>query len=53
MKNARPQLRDFSPDALRARFKSEGISPYRAGQVVQWLYARGVDDPAAMTDLPA
>jgi len=53
VKPARPQLRDFSPDALRARFKSEGISPYRADQVVQWLYARGVDDPALMTDLPA
>jgi 23S rRNA (adenine2503-C2)-methyltransferase len=50
---ARPQLRDFSPDALRARFKSEGISAYRADQVAQWLYARGVDDPAQMTDLPA
>jgi 23S rRNA (adenine2503-C2)-methyltransferase len=49
----RPNLRDFAPDALRARFKAEGISAYRADQVVQWLYARGVDDPAAMTDLPA
>jgi 23S rRNA (adenine2503-C2)-methyltransferase len=50
---ARPQLRDFSPDALRARFASEGISAYRADQVARWLYARGVDDPALMTDLPA
>jgi 23S rRNA (adenine2503-C2)-methyltransferase len=49
----RPNLRDFAPDALRARFKAEGVSAYRADQVVQWLYARGVDDPAAMTDLPA
>ncbi len=53
MKPARPNLRDFAPDTLRARFKAEGISPYRADQVVQWLYARGVDDPAQMTDLPA
>jgi 23S rRNA (adenine2503-C2)-methyltransferase len=53
VKPARPNLRDFAPDTLRARFKAEGISPYRADQVVQWLYARGVDDPALMTDLPA
>ncbi len=24
---------------------------FRAGQIFQWLYQRGVDDPAAMTDL--
>jgi 23S rRNA (adenine2503-C2)-methyltransferase len=53
VRRARPTLRDFSPDALRARFKAEGISAYRADQVAQWLYARGVDDPARMTDLPA
>ncbi len=53
MTPARPNLRDFSPDALRARFKAEGISAYRADQVAQWLYARGVDEPAQMTDLPA
>ena len=53
MKPGRPNLRDFSPDALRARFKAEGISAYRADQVAQWLYARGVDEPVQMTDLPA
>jgi 23S rRNA (adenine2503-C2)-methyltransferase len=53
VRSARPQLRDFSPDALRARFASEGISAFRADQVARWLYARGVDDPALMTDLPA
>jgi 23S rRNA (adenine2503-C2)-methyltransferase len=50
---ARPNLRDFAPDTLRARFKAAGISPYRADQVASWLYARGVDEPAQMTDLPA
>ena len=53
MRPARKNLRDFAPDTLRARFKAEGISAYRADQVAQWLYARGVDDPAQMTDLPA
>jgi len=53
VKPARPNLRDFSPATLRARFEAEGISPFRADQVAQWLYARGVDDPAQMTDLPA
>jgi 23S rRNA (adenine2503-C2)-methyltransferase len=49
----RANLRDFAPDALRALFQAEGISAYRAAQVAQWLYARGVDEPARMTDLPA
>jgi 23S rRNA (adenine2503-C2)-methyltransferase len=53
VKSARPNLRDFSPDLLRARFQAAGISSYRADQVAQWLYARGVEDPAQMTDLPA
>ncbi|MDX1648693.1 MAG: 23S rRNA (adenine(2503)-C(2))-methyltransferase RlmN [Myxococcota bacterium] len=50
---SRPNLKDFAPDALRARFAEAGLPGYRADQVAAWLYGRGVDDPAAMTDLPA
>ena len=48
----RPNLKDFSVDRLRARFGASGLAPYRADQVAAWMYARGVEDPEAMTDLP-
>jgi 23S rRNA (adenine2503-C2)-methyltransferase len=47
------QLKDHAPDALRERLAADGFEPYRADQVAAWLYARGVEDPRAMTDLPA
>lgn len=34
-------------------FESLGEKPYRARQVMRWMYARGVVDFAAMTDLSA
>jgi 23S rRNA (adenine2503-C2)-methyltransferase len=52
MADPRPQLKDHSLEALRARFAAEGVAPYRAEQVAAWLYARGVEDPKSMTDLP-
>ena len=52
MPDLRPQLKDQSIAALRARFAETGIAPWRAEQVTSWLYARGVDDPDAWTDLP-
>jgi 23S rRNA (adenine2503-C2)-methyltransferase len=53
MREARPHLKDQSLEALRARFAERGIEPWRAEQVGAWLYARGVEDPAQWTDLPA
>jgi 23S rRNA (adenine2503-C2)-methyltransferase len=50
---ALPNLKDHAPETLRERFRAAGIAPYRADQVVAWLYRRGVDDPHAMTDLGA
>jgi 23S rRNA (adenine2503-C2)-methyltransferase len=47
-----PQLKDHSVEALRARFAAQGVAPWRAEQVAGWLYARGVEDPAAWSDLP-
>ncbi len=47
----RPNLKNYSVEALRIRFAREGIEPYRADQVCSWMYERGVDDPLAMTDL--
>jgi 23S rRNA (adenine2503-C2)-methyltransferase len=47
----RVQLKDLGPEALRARFRADGLPVYRAEQVSSWVYGRGVEDFAAMTDL--
>jgi 23S rRNA (adenine2503-C2)-methyltransferase len=37
--------------ALRARFAEMDEAPYRADQVMNWIYRRGVDDFALMTNV--
>jgi 23S rRNA (adenine2503-C2)-methyltransferase len=49
--SAVPQLKDEPIESLRAKFAEQGIERFRADQVAAWIYQRGVDDPAAMTDL--
>lgn len=44
-------LKDYAPASLRERFARAGIKPFRAEQVAQWLYVRGVEDPLEMMDL--
>ena len=48
---ARPNLKDHSLESLRAQLAAEGLRPFRAEQIAGWLYQRGVEDPAGMTDL--
>jgi len=47
----RANLKDYPIEALRERLARDGLAPYRAEQIAGWLYQRGVDDPAAMSDL--
>ncbi len=49
----RPTLKDWSLDELGERCVEAGWPRYRGAQIAAWVYARGVEDPAAMTDLPA
>ncbi len=44
-------IRDFSLKELEDRFKALGIERYRARQVFEWLYKKGVEDFALMTNL--
>ena len=44
-------IRQFSLKELEARFKTQGIEPYRARQVFGWLYDKGVEDFSSMTNL--
>jgi 23S rRNA (adenine2503-C2)-methyltransferase len=43
---------ETTPEELAARFRDEGVEPYRARQVTHWVFARGVRSFDGMTDLP-
>ncbi len=51
MQGELPNLKDLDPPGLRERLGTEGVAPYRAEQILAWLYARGIEDPHEMTDL--
>ena len=42
---------DHTPDSLAALFVDWGLPRYRAKQVFDWVYAKGVADPEQMTNL--
>ena len=44
-------LLDFDRTALQALLREWGEKPYRAQQLMQWIYQRGVIDFDAMTDI--
>lgn len=46
-------LKDVDREALRASLAARGHSPYRGDQVFRWVWRRGAESAAAMTDLPA
>ncbi|RJS92327.1 23S rRNA (adenine(2503)-C(2))-methyltransferase RlmN [Salinisphaera sp. Q1T1-3] len=48
---ARVNLFGLDREAMASFFKRHGESAFRAKQVMQWIYARGVTDFSEMTDL--
>ena len=48
---SRVNLLGLPPDRLAELFVSLGEKPFRARQIMRWVYQRGVGDFAAMTDL--
>lgn len=44
-------LLSHTPDELRQALVSEGVQGFRAGQILRWLYHRGVRDFGDMSDL--
>ncbi len=42
---------DFTPDTLRAWCAARGLPPFRAAQILEWVYVKGVADPAQMSNL--
>jgi len=45
-------LLDLTPAEMEALAESLGAPRYRGRQLAGWIFAKGVADPAAMTDLP-
>jgi 23S rRNA (adenine2503-C2)-methyltransferase len=45
-------IKELSPEALGAWLAAEGQAPYRARQILQWIYQKGAESFAAMSDLP-
>jgi 23S rRNA (adenine2503-C2)-methyltransferase len=44
-------IKELTREQLAEWLQTRGIAPYRAGQILKWLYLRQVDEFAAMTDL--
>jgi len=51
MKLVKKDIRALSKEALQDFFKSHGLQTYRAAQVYQWLWSKGVHDFDKMTNL--
>ena len=51
MTTAKINLLDYDRNGLREAFAALGEKPYRAEQVMKWIYHRHVTDFASMTDL--
>lgn len=49
----RPHVFDLTPDELADVVDGLGMPRFRAKQVLEWVYANGVADPAEMTNLSA
>ncbi|MBS0191542.1 MAG: 23S rRNA (adenine(2503)-C(2))-methyltransferase RlmN [Planctomycetes bacterium] len=42
---------EFSPESLAPWCESRGMAPFRAKQIIDWVYEKGVIDPAQMSNL--
>ncbi len=51
MPDDRPHFFDHTPESLADLFEGWGLPKYRAAQVMDWVYAKGVAEPAKMTNL--
>ncbi len=49
----KPSVLDVTEADLAAFAEKQGEEPYRARQVLAWIYRKGADDFQQMTDLPA
>ncbi|MEM1164853.1 MAG: 23S rRNA (adenine(2503)-C(2))-methyltransferase RlmN [Planctomycetota bacterium] len=52
MRGPTQHIFDHTPDSLAAWCDARGMPVYRASQILEWVYRRGVIEPEAMTNLP-
>ncbi len=48
----KPNLLDMTIEQVRAALAQGGVEPYRADQLADWVYRKGVTEPGRMTNLP-
>ncbi len=53
MDHPRHHIFEFTPDTLAAWCAERGMPRFRATQILEWVYGKGVADPALMTNLAA
>lgn len=49
---AKTNLKGMTPEEIRDFLAPHGVPSYRSGQIVEWIYGRGVSSFAEMTNLP-
>ncbi|MEC9373206.1 MAG: 23S rRNA (adenine(2503)-C(2))-methyltransferase RlmN [Planctomycetota bacterium] len=53
MRHPANHIFEHTPDSLRAWCEQQGMPAFRAKQILEWVYAKGVIDPARMSNLSA
>ncbi len=51
MKHPEPHVFAMDPESLGAWCERRGMKPFRAAQILDWVYKKGVCDPARMSNL--
>ncbi|MCY4509909.1 MAG: 23S rRNA (adenine(2503)-C(2))-methyltransferase RlmN, partial [Acidobacteria bacterium] len=52
MADAPPDLAELEPEELELTLSRLGVEPYHGRQVYRWVYRRGLEGFAGITDLP-
>lgn len=51
MKHPASHIFDFNPQMLREWLTARGMQGFRADQILEWVYRKGIDDPQQMSNL--
>jgi 23S rRNA (adenine2503-C2)-methyltransferase len=51
MKHPEQHFFEFTPETLKSWCADRGMKPFRAKQILEWVYEKGIVDPSLMTNL--
>lgn len=51
MKHPEQHFFEFTPETLKSWCAERGMKPFRAKQILEWVYEKGIVDPSLMTNL--